>query len=77
MAHPEKNGYEWKINKNNPHTADAIKIMQYFANFFVNEARKSTHTFASSKEERSSLIYNYAPTYTGDRLVFEQCYFFT
>lgn len=35
--HPEKNGYEWKKTNNNPHTANAILVQQYFANFFVNE----------------------------------------
>jgi gamma-glutamyl hydrolase len=35
--HPEKNAYEWKETKNNPHTANAIVVAQYFANFFINE----------------------------------------
>jgi hypothetical protein len=35
--HPEKNAYEWKKTSNNPHTANAILVQQYFANFFVNE----------------------------------------
>jgi GMP synthase-like glutamine amidotransferase len=35
--HPEKNAYEWKVSTNNPHSANAIAVGQYFANFFVNE----------------------------------------
>jgi hypothetical protein len=35
--HPEKNAFEWKKTNNNPHTANAILVQQYFANFFVNE----------------------------------------
>lgn len=56
------------------HSADAIKIAQFTANFFVNEARKSTHKFASSEEEDAALIENYqaVPT-TGS---FMSTYFF-
>ncbi|PNF43259.1 Gamma-glutamyl hydrolase [Cryptotermes secundus] len=76
--HPEKNAYEWKRTNNNPHTANAILVQQYFANFFVNEARKNSHQFPSPEEEDAALIYNYQATYTGQHgSAFEQCYFFT
>ncbi|GFG38660.1 hypothetical protein Cfor_09243 [Coptotermes formosanus] len=76
--HPEKNAYEWKVANNNPHTASAILIGQYFANFFINEARKNNQQFPSSEEETRALIYNYQPAYTGNAgAKFEQCYFFT
>ncbi|XP_076629583.1 gamma-glutamyl hydrolase-like [Colletes latitarsis] len=75
--HPEKNLYEWKIGHGYPHSANAVRIAQYFGNFFVSEARKNCHTFSSEQEEISSLIYNYKPTYTGlNDLRFVQCYFF-
>ena len=35
--HPEKNNYEWVLNRNVPHGISATKAGQYFANFFVNE----------------------------------------
>ncbi|XP_068966701.1 gamma-glutamyl hydrolase-like, partial [Bombus flavifrons] len=75
--HPEKNLYEWKIGEKIPHGKNAIEIAQYFANFFVNEARKNHHIFRSSEEEAQTLIYNYSPTYTalGDS-VFMQSYIF-
>jgi gamma-glutamyl hydrolase len=38
--HPEKNIYEWKEGKVHPHSAEAIRVSQYFANFFVNEGKK-------------------------------------
>ncbi|XP_069700745.1 gamma-glutamyl hydrolase-like [Periplaneta americana] len=76
MFHPEKNAYEWKVNKNHPHFAEAISAAQYFAEFFINEARKNEHKFPSVPQESVSLIYNYPVTYTGNRWVFEQCYFF-
>ncbi|XP_049777986.1 gamma-glutamyl hydrolase-like isoform X1 [Schistocerca cancellata] len=76
IFHPEKNAYEWKSNKNIPHSSDAVVAMQYFANFFVNEARKNFHSFPSVESEESALIYKYTPTYTGDHLIYEQCYFF-
>ncbi|KAI4495237.1 hypothetical protein M0804_001438 [Polistes exclamans] len=76
--HPEKNIYEWIKGKNIPHTFEAIEVGQYFANFFVNEARKNKNRFSNYKEEIESLIYNYPPLYTGGKnnSVFEQIYLF-
>ncbi|XP_076762197.1 gamma-glutamyl hydrolase-like [Xylocopa sonorina] len=75
--HPEKNLYEWVRNKYIPHGANAIKIAQYFANFFVSEARKSKHKFSSEEEELENLIYNYKVKYTGlKNSNFMQCYMF-
>ncbi|CAL7945516.1 unnamed protein product [Xylocopa violacea] len=75
--HPEKNLYEWIIGKKIPHGNNAIKVAQYFANFFINEARKNFHEFSSKKEELESLIYNYQPMYTGlKNSSFVQCYMF-
>ena len=34
--HPEKNMYEWR-QTSIPHSAPAVAVGQYFANFFVNE----------------------------------------
>ncbi|KAF7992042.1 hypothetical protein HCN44_001367 [Aphidius gifuensis] len=74
--HPEKNIYEWSINKKIPHTFNAIKISQYFSNFFIEQARKSSHTFPI-EEEVDNLIYHYNATYTAVELgIFEQVYFF-
>jgi hypothetical protein len=51
--------------------------MQWVANFFVGEARKNDHAFASAEEEQSALIYNTAPTFTGAHgSDFEQEYIF-
>ncbi|XP_046820404.1 chitobiosyldiphosphodolichol beta-mannosyltransferase-like [Vespa crabro] len=75
--HPEKNIYEWISGKNIPHTSDAIKVSQYFANFFVNEARKNNHAFTNSTEEAMSLIYNYQTYYMGIKgSSFQQIYLF-
>ncbi|XP_003398804.1 gamma-glutamyl hydrolase A [Bombus terrestris] len=75
--HPEKNLYEWIIGKKIPHGKNAIEISQYFANFFVNEARKNHHIFQNSKEEARTLIYNYSPTYTAlGNSIFMQSYIF-
>ncbi|XP_036452336.1 gamma-glutamyl hydrolase [Colossoma macropomum] len=73
--HPEKNAFEW-THPYIPHTPSAIKTTFYMAYFFVNEAKKSLHRFASQKEEQKALIYNYSPTYTGNRSSFEQVYYF-
>lgn len=37
ITHPEKNSFEWNPDRNNPHSPNAIKTMNFFANFFVNE----------------------------------------
>jgi len=39
--HPEKNIYEWREDKVHNHSADGIRVSQYFANFFVNEGKKN------------------------------------
>lgn len=77
--HPEKNPFEWGKTDGIPneainHSRHAVKIAQFAANFFVDEARKSNHRFASSEEEDKALIENYvaSPT-TGS---FMSTYFF-
>eukprot|EP00112_Aurelia_sp_Birch-Aquarium-sp1_P021561 Seg584.3 transcript_id=Seg584.3/GoldUCD/mRNA.D3Y31 product="Gamma-glutamyl hydrolase" protein_id=Seg584.3/GoldUCD/D3Y31 len=74
--HPEKNCFEWSLERNIAHSKDAVSVTQYFADFFVNEARKSQHSFDSEEEANKYLIYNYSPVYTGDAGHFEQCYVF-
>ena len=79
--HPEKNPFEWAVTTEGvpyeaiDHSPDAIKVSQYMANFFVAQARKSTHKFQDVAREQALLIYNWAPTNTpgGD---FVQTYFF-
>ncbi|KAL7050913.1 hypothetical protein ACKWTF_004267 [Chironomus riparius] len=75
--HPEKNIYEWVRNKNISHTSNAIIASQYFAEFFVNEARKSHHHFIDSKDEDQYMIYNYQAEFSGAKGAgFEQTYLF-
>ena len=56
------------------HSSDAVKAAQFAANFFVDEARKSSHRFASPSQEDAALIYNYKPSKTTGSFV--QSYFF-
>ena len=75
--HPEKNLYEWVRNKNISHTSSAVIASQYFAEFFVNEARKSSHHFIDSKDEDQYMIYNYQAQFSGAKgAAFEQTYLF-
>lgn len=75
--HPEKNLYEWVLNKNISHSSNAILASQYFAQFFINEARKSDHHFANAKNEDNHMIYNFPATFTGAKgSSFEQSYMF-
>jgi gamma-glutamyl hydrolase len=38
--HPEKNIYERKADRVHNHSADGIRVSQYFANFFANDGKK-------------------------------------
>jgi len=62
--HPEKNAFEWTPNERLPHTASAVRAAQYISSFFVNESRRSNHTFTGSQLQ-SRLIYNFSPVFTG------------
>lgn len=75
--HPEKNAFEWGLD-NIPHTADAIKVTQSVANYFISEARKSSHKPASRKELEDFLIYNYDPVFVSKdgKATFDQAYIF-
>ncbi|CAM1302608.1 GGH (predicted) [Pycnogonum litorale] len=76
--HPEKNTFIWLKrpgHENIPHFNNAISTSQFMANFFVNEARRNSHTFRTRTEETESLIYNYSPFYVGDKgISYEQVY---
>lgn len=74
--HPEKNMYEWPLNKIITHDEDAVRANQYFARFFVEEARKSTHNFSTISDELGHLIYNFPKTFTGHKSVYSECYLF-
>ncbi|XP_074549758.1 gamma-glutamyl hydrolase [Halichoeres trimaculatus] len=73
--HPEKNAFEW-MKPYIPHSPSAIKTTFYMAEFFVSEARKSSHRFGSEEVEKQALIYNHSPVYTGGKGSFEQIYYF-
>ncbi|KAL2085289.1 hypothetical protein ACEWY4_018609 [Coilia grayii] len=74
--HPEKNAFEWSQGYY-PHTPSAIKMTFHMADFFVNEAKKNFHSFASKEEENKHLIYNHNPIFSGaDGSSFIQKYYF-
>lgn len=62
--HPEKNAFEWNPKEAIPHSAHAVSVMQWVANFFMSEARKNDHHFESVEAETEALIYNYRTTFT-------------
>lgn len=59
--HPERNQYEWGPRENLDHSIAATELMQYFSNFFIQEARKNMNRFPTKDAELTSLIYNYPP----------------
>ncbi|KAG8441186.1 hypothetical protein GDO86_006798 [Hymenochirus boettgeri] len=74
--HPEVNRFQWSSDYAFPHSPSAVWISQYFADFFVNEARKSQNHFESVEEEEAALIYNWTPKYIANISTYEQAYFF-
>ncbi|KAJ1529678.1 hypothetical protein ONE63_006434 [Megalurothrips usitatus] len=66
--HPEKNIFEWSPIQKTAHSFDSIRTSQYFANFFVNEARKNYNSFSSEDDEDDALIYNFNPVYSGKKI---------
>uniref|UniRef100_M4C4I3 folate gamma-glutamyl hydrolase n=1 Tax=Hyaloperonospora arabidopsidis (strain Emoy2) TaxID=559515 RepID=M4C4I3_HYAAE len=63
--HPEKNIFEYgEYLDGTPyevvdHSREGVAAGQYFANFFIDEARKNALHFKDPKVERKALIYNY------------------
>ncbi|XP_064477961.1 gamma-glutamyl hydrolase-like [Ornithodoros turicata] len=77
--HPEKAAFEWVDNAKHqhlPHSENAVKVMQYVADYFVHEARKNNHAFESKEVEAKTLIYNYPVTYMGENSSSVQEYIF-
>ncbi|XP_015783733.1 gamma-glutamyl hydrolase [Tetranychus urticae] len=77
--HPERVLFEpnyIKSFKRTPHSANAVKVSQYFANFFVNQARKNCHIYPNTDEYHAKLIYNYCPQFSGLEGGHEQTYYF-
>ena len=57
--HPERPLFSWAPEEGINHGPHAIEVMQYFANFFLSQARMNSHQFKTKKEEDAALIYNY------------------
>lgn len=75
--HPEKILYEFVEGKNISHSSGAIRAAHYFADFFVDEARKNFNTFENSTQVEDMFFYNYNPDYVGKKgCVFAQIYGF-
>ncbi|EFC38836.1 predicted protein [Naegleria gruberi] len=75
--HPEKIQFEFNYEDIN-HSYDSVLANQYFANFFVNEARKNQHKFSSFEVEQSYSIYNFNAKFTFPEISkdFVQIYYF-
>ncbi|KAH9503989.1 hypothetical protein Btru_067502 [Bulinus truncatus] len=73
--HPEKNIFLWATNQVIDHDFNAVKVSQYFANFFVNEARKSSHHFNSTDDEANAVIENAFRVYVPNLNIAEKYYF--
>lgn len=60
--------YEWVVANEINHTMDAVRAMQYTADFLGSEVRKSHRQFHNTTLEEKSLIYSHLlpPNPTGD-----------
>jgi len=55
--HPEKAIFEWHLPTKIPHQPEAISIAHYFADFFVEKSRCSSHSFGlSASDENRELV---------------------
>lgn len=61
--HPEKNNFVWKSKAHINHDAHAVRVSQYFADFFVAQARKSPHRFPDFKAENKVVVNNFHPMF--------------
>ena len=59
-----------------PHSSDAVRAGQLFANFFVDECRKNSHVFDAARTNDLPLIYNFTAEFTASSSSYEQTYFF-
>ncbi|XP_020792356.1 gamma-glutamyl hydrolase-like [Boleophthalmus pectinirostris] len=73
--HPEKSQFE-RTKSSEAHSPSAVKAAQHLGDFFINEARKSRHSFNSDEEEKKALINQYTPTDTADWTIWKEIYFF-
>ena len=66
--HPEKVAFEWSLELPQiPRSRRAVQASNYFAEFFVQMARKNLNKFPNREQEEQYLIYNYNPFYVGRR----------
>ena len=62
--HPERPQFEWAVAGGPDfmtHGYDAVSSMWAVAAFFVEQCRRSSHRFASTRAEAKALIYNFRP----------------
>jgi len=78
--HPEKNSFEWSLKRKNlPHGREATATSLHLAQIFVDEARRSEHSFPSREDEERHMIYNHRPYFVGQEDIgstFTQVYLF-
>lgn len=74
--HPEANRFIWKESLDAPHCPLGVRMSYLLADFFINEARRNLHRFASKEEEESALIDQHTPRFLGDRSSYRSVYLF-
>ena len=71
--HPEKYNYEYNPKQPVIRSRESITVSHGFANFFVNEARKSNHKFSTTIEAIKHIIQHGHPIF-GDTIGYLYCF---
>lgn len=75
--HYERTSFEWPKHDQYPHSLATVEVSQFFANYFVNEARKNENQFNNEDELLNLLIENHAKVVSAkDDVKFFELYLF-
>ena len=74
--HPEKNIFEWRKDRNYPHSPNAISVSRYFYDWLVTQAKQNDNSFKSEEEMYKSLIDNFNSISTSGKLIYDNIYLF-
>lgn len=69
--HPEKPPFEFSMEEI-PHNVDTIRVSQHISNYFIEQARRSSHKPMSHEEELDMVIYGTPVVFSAKYEVFDE-----
>uniref|UniRef100_UPI00358EFD09 gamma-glutamyl hydrolase-like n=1 Tax=Myxine glutinosa TaxID=7769 RepID=UPI00358EFD09 len=72
--HPEVNAFGYKRDLAAPSSPAAVRLAFHTAEFFIGQARRSSHRFASEDEEEENSIHQYRLVHVGQKTHSGQIY---